>query len=197
MTSEVVLPELGENIETADVSAVLVSVGDSIRRDQPLIEVETEKASLEVPAPVDGRVTALHVAAGDTIKVGQAILVLEGGTAVAQPEPSIVPVEAPAAVVASDGWACPLNLAPLAGDDETEAEKLSLALRQEMGQMRTWYDLAVEQPGARPVGASGLPADQLAEIDALLIHEAHVQTYREGLQLLIPLVGLGRAAGVA
>ena len=78
MTNEVVLPELGENIETAEVSAVLVSVGDTIRRDQPVIEVETEKANLEVPAPAEGRVVELCVAAGDTIKVGQPILVVDG-----------------------------------------------------------------------------------------------------------------------
>jgi pyruvate dehydrogenase E2 component (dihydrolipoamide acetyltransferase) len=77
MTDEVVLPELGENIETADVSAVLVSVGDMVSRDQPVIEVETEKASLEVPASAEGRVARLLVSAGDTIKVGQAILVVE------------------------------------------------------------------------------------------------------------------------
>jgi len=65
---------------------VLVSVGDLIRRDQPVIEVETEKASLEVPASAEGRVAALLVSTGDTIKVGQAILVVEGtAKAVAAP----------------------------------------------------------------------------------------------------------------
>ena len=85
MTGEVVLPELGENIETADVSAVLVSVGDLIRLDQPVIEVETEKASLEVPASAEGRVAELFVSAGDTIKVGQAILVVEGAARAVPP----------------------------------------------------------------------------------------------------------------
>jgi pyruvate dehydrogenase E2 component (dihydrolipoamide acetyltransferase) len=80
VTSEVVLPELGENVESAEVSAVLVAVGDLIRRDQPLIEVETEKASLEVPAPAEGRVTEVRVDTGDTIDVGQVILVLESDT---------------------------------------------------------------------------------------------------------------------
>ena len=81
MESKIILPELGENIEAADVSAVLVAVGDEIQRDQPVIEVETEKASLEVPASADGRVTELKVSAGDTVKVGQVILVLEAAAA--------------------------------------------------------------------------------------------------------------------
>jgi pyruvate dehydrogenase E2 component (dihydrolipoamide acetyltransferase) len=74
---ELKLPELGENIEQVDVSAVLVSVGDFVRRDQPVIEVETEKASLEVPATSDGRVTELLVKQGDKVQVGQVLLRLE------------------------------------------------------------------------------------------------------------------------
>jgi pyruvate dehydrogenase E2 component (dihydrolipoamide acetyltransferase) len=81
VTTEIVLPELGENVEAAEVSAVLVAVGDMIRRDQPVIEVETEKASLEVPTSENGRVKELFVHAGDTVKVGQVILVLESAIA--------------------------------------------------------------------------------------------------------------------
>ena len=91
VTSEIVLPELGENIEVAEVSAVLVSVGDTIRRDQPVIEVETEKASLEVPTSTDGTVKQLYVNAGDTVEVGQLILVVE--SAVDRAEPPSSPME--------------------------------------------------------------------------------------------------------
>ncbi len=73
--AELKLPELGENIETVDVSAVLVSVGDQVRLDQPVIEVETEKASLEVPSTFEGRVEKLLVSAGDKVAVGQVLLV--------------------------------------------------------------------------------------------------------------------------
>jgi pyruvate dehydrogenase E2 component (dihydrolipoamide acetyltransferase) len=99
--NKVVLPELGENIEVADVSAVLVAVGDVIQRDQPVIEVETEKASLEVPAPADGRVTELLVVAGDTVKVGQVILVVEGEPARAAEE-TRAPTPAPPAAAAPE-----------------------------------------------------------------------------------------------
>ena len=54
MAIEFPLPQLGENITEADVVKVLVAAGDAVAVDQPLIEVETEKATLEVPAPTAG-----------------------------------------------------------------------------------------------------------------------------------------------
>lgn len=74
---ELKLPELGENIETAEISSVLVSEGDVIERDQPVIEVETEKASFEVPAEAGGKVVEVTVKSGDTVRVGQTILKIE------------------------------------------------------------------------------------------------------------------------
>ncbi len=81
------LPELGENVESGDVVSVLVSAGDSIEKDQPVLELETDKATLEVPSAVSGTITAINVKDGDTVKVGQVILTVEGaGAAPAQPE---------------------------------------------------------------------------------------------------------------
>jgi pyruvate dehydrogenase E2 component (dihydrolipoamide acetyltransferase) len=85
---EVKLPELGENIETADVAAVLVAAGDTVRRDQPVIEVETEKASLEVPSTCDGRVAEVRVKRGDKVAVGDVILVVEAVPAEAAQAPA-------------------------------------------------------------------------------------------------------------
>jgi len=93
---ELRLPELGENIESADVVAVLVQVGDRVRRDQPLLEVETEKASLEVPSTADGTVREVLVRVGDRIAVGQTILRIEAAAAAAA-----APVE-PAAAAPSE-----------------------------------------------------------------------------------------------
>ena len=85
---EVKLPELGENVETADVAAVLVQVGQTVAADQPLIEVETEKANLEVPAPSAGKIAELLVAVGDKLRVGQVIAKLEEGVATAEKRPA-------------------------------------------------------------------------------------------------------------
>ena len=77
MAMDIKLPELGENIEAGDVAAVLVSPGDHVEKDAPLVELETDKAVVEVPAPEAGVVTAVHVKAGDTINVGDTIASLE------------------------------------------------------------------------------------------------------------------------
>ena len=68
------LPELGENIESADVINVLVKPGDKIELEQSIIEIETDKATIEVPSNIEGVVKDVMVKTGDTVKVGQAII---------------------------------------------------------------------------------------------------------------------------
>ncbi len=77
MAIEFKMPEMGENVDSAEVLTVLVAEGDVIAADQPVLEIETEKATVEVPSAVAGRVTEIHVAEGDTIKVGQVILTVD------------------------------------------------------------------------------------------------------------------------
>ena len=77
VSADFVLPELGENIETGDVLRVLVKAGDTLVKDQAVLELETDKATIEVPSSVAGRVTDIKVKAGDKVKVGQAILAVE------------------------------------------------------------------------------------------------------------------------
>ncbi|HMN49709.1 MAG TPA: dihydrolipoyllysine-residue acetyltransferase, partial [Ignavibacteriaceae bacterium] len=70
MATEFKLPELGENIEAADVVNVLVKEGDVIKKDQAVLEIETDKATIEVPSTVEGKITQLLVKSGDKVKVG-------------------------------------------------------------------------------------------------------------------------------
>ena len=79
MPIEFKMPDLGENIENGDVVSVLVSVGDHIEEDQPVLELETDKAVIEVPASAGGTVTAVHVKEGESAAVGQLLLTLEAG----------------------------------------------------------------------------------------------------------------------
>jgi pyruvate dehydrogenase E2 component (dihydrolipoamide acetyltransferase) len=77
------LPELGEQIESGDVLRVLVKPGDTIAKDQAVVELETDKATIEVPSSIAGVVKEIKVKAGDKVKVGQAILSVEDGAGAA------------------------------------------------------------------------------------------------------------------
>jgi pyruvate dehydrogenase E2 component (dihydrolipoamide acetyltransferase) len=71
------VPNLGENVEAGDVTKVLVNVGDVIARDQNVLELETDKATVEVPSSVAGTVTAITVKPGDKVKVGAVVLTVD------------------------------------------------------------------------------------------------------------------------
>jgi pyruvate dehydrogenase E2 component (dihydrolipoamide acetyltransferase) len=77
------IPELGENIEQGDVTRVLVKVGDTIAKEQPVVELETDKATIEVPSSVAGTVKEIKVKAGEKVKVGAVILTVDDGAAAA------------------------------------------------------------------------------------------------------------------
>jgi pyruvate dehydrogenase E2 component (dihydrolipoyllysine-residue acetyltransferase) len=90
MATEFRIPELGENIKSGDLVKILVKVGDTIEVDQPVIELETDKATVEVPSPVSGVVEQISVKEGDTVKVGQLVLTVNGAgeQTKAAPKPS-------------------------------------------------------------------------------------------------------------
>lgn len=103
MAVEFKLPELGENIEKGDVARVLVAVGDVVAKDQALLEIETDKATIEVPSTVAGKITDVRVKAGDKAAVGQVVVVIDdaaGGEA-AKAAPA-APAQAEAAKPAAE-----------------------------------------------------------------------------------------------
>jgi len=87
MEITITLPELGEGVDSVDVVAVLVAVGDIIDEEQGLIEVETEKASVEVPSTSAGTVTEVHVKEGDVLGESAPIITIEAVEGAVEPEP--------------------------------------------------------------------------------------------------------------
>jgi pyruvate dehydrogenase E2 component (dihydrolipoamide acetyltransferase) len=77
------LPELGENITAGDVLRVLVKPGDTLAKEQPVLELETDKATIEVPSSVAGHVKEVKVKAGEKVQVGQSILTVDDNEAAA------------------------------------------------------------------------------------------------------------------
>lgn len=91
------LPDLGENITAGDVVNILVSVGDTVQKDQPVVELETDKAVIEVPADSAGKVTEILISVGDKVGVGQALLALSdsGGSGSEGASPTAPPSSPP------------------------------------------------------------------------------------------------------
>lgn len=77
MILDVSIPNIGENVESGTVVSILVSVGDTIEKDDGIIEFETEKALVEIPAPERGKVVEILVEKGDELRVGDVIARLE------------------------------------------------------------------------------------------------------------------------
>jgi pyruvate dehydrogenase E2 component (dihydrolipoamide acetyltransferase) len=100
MTIDVKLPELGENIHGGDVVNLLVREGQTIEANQGIVELETDKAVIEVPSPTKGRVVKLLVKKGDTIQVGQTLATLDAADAAA-PAAQAAATAAQAAVTAA------------------------------------------------------------------------------------------------
>jgi pyruvate dehydrogenase E2 component (dihydrolipoyllysine-residue acetyltransferase) len=91
--SEFRLPELGENIEQGDLVRLMISPGTKVSEGQPVIELETDKAVVEVPSSVSGVVKDVRVKEGEKLKVGQVIFTLEGGSVSGAARPKSAPVE--------------------------------------------------------------------------------------------------------
>lgn len=79
------LPDLGEGLESAEIVTWHVAVGDDVELDQPVVEVETAKAAVEVPVPFAGTVTALHAEPGTRLAVGQPLLTVEAVQGLREP----------------------------------------------------------------------------------------------------------------
>ncbi len=96
MTTEVKVPDIGD-FKDVPIITILVAVGDTVSKEDPLIELESDKATLEVPSPAAGKVAEIKVSEGDTVSEGSLILLLEGeggGDAPAKAEKSAEPAKA-------------------------------------------------------------------------------------------------------
>ena len=124
------LPDLGEDIEEADVLQIYVAVGDLIALEQPIVEIETEKATLDLPSSVAGSVTEIHVRVGDTIRPGDPVLSVDvaigsatnstSNTAAESPTPA-----APTPVAPFESPPSPPQLTPVEAVDSDQGMPLS------------------------------------------------------------------------
>src|ERR1700722_6758940 len=88
MTIEIKVPAMGESVTEATVARWFKKEGDAVSRDEPLLELETDKVTVEVPAPADGAIESISVKAGDTVQVGTILGAIAEGKAGAASAPA-------------------------------------------------------------------------------------------------------------
>ena len=119
---EVVVPASGESVTEADIGELLVKIGDVVKVDDPLISLETDKAAMDVSAPVAGAIQEIRVAQGDTVNVGDVmVLIAKGGTGNTAAPAKAAPKKAALATVTSSGKIIEV-VVPASGESVTEAD---------------------------------------------------------------------------
>jgi len=146
MATEFKVPELGEGVTSGTVASVLVEAGESFEADQPLLELETGKSVVPVPAPSAGTIKEILVKAGDEVKIGQAVLTFEGAGAAAA-----------AAAAAADGASAQPTEAGTAGAPATPASaKQGMATGMDMPEDKDGGDnKKITPPSALPGNNGG------------------------------------------
>jgi pyruvate dehydrogenase E2 component (dihydrolipoamide acetyltransferase) len=112
MTFEFRLPDIGEGVVEGEIVSWKVAVGDVVAEDQPLVEVMTDKATVEIPSPTAGTVSSITGGEGDVIEVGQVFLVIDEGGSAAESTLRLDPAEAVDSVASSTS--APEKAAPAA-----------------------------------------------------------------------------------
>jgi len=158
--TDFLLPELGENVATGDVLRVLVKPGDTLTKDQPVLELETDKATIEVPSSVAGQVKEIKVKVGDKVKVGQAILSVDNGAAggaAASSAPPAAAKEAPPAPAPAPKEAAPAKAS-------AAAEKLPTKPAESSAQQEEEDTQPIAAPPSQKVVDINRGARQAAEV---------------------------------
>lgn len=108
------LPELGEGVHEGELVKWKVKPGDDVKYDQPLCEIMTDKATIEIPSAFQGKVDQLHAKEGEMVKVGQLMVNFHGATKEAEKAPAVAAAHAPAAHATVPAAQAPAAPAPMA-----------------------------------------------------------------------------------
>ena len=126
---EVPMPQMGESIAEGTVSQWMKQVGDAVERDEPILEISTDKVDAEIPAPSSGTLVEIVVQEGETVEVGTIVAYIEseGGAAVAAPvasEPATTPASEPATPATTPPAEAPVAPAAPAATPGSAEERL-------------------------------------------------------------------------
>jgi len=190
MTVDLELPSLGEGVESADVAEILVKEGDVVEVDQPILELETEKAVMEVPSPHAGTVRRVLIAEGETIRVGQKLLSIET-TAVVEAA-SVSRPAAPASAPPAAAAPMPASAAPSAAAASAPASGAKGAGHNGSGATKP---PAPPSPAlAAPAPAPPAPAKSAAPATRGAAAPAAAETLGAVVEFTLPNLGEGVAS---
>ncbi|MGV8831188.1 MAG: 2-oxoglutarate dehydrogenase complex dihydrolipoyllysine-residue succinyltransferase [Devosia sp.] len=173
MSTEIRVPTLGESVTEATIGQWYKQVGDTVAADEPLVELETDKVTIEVPAPAAGVLEAIAAQPGDTVDVGALLGAIGGAGATVTAKPAAEPAkaEAPAAAAAPASAAAATSMPPapsaqklinekgLEADDIAGSGKRGQVLKEDVLS-------AMSKMTAAPAAAPGAPAPKPAEAKA-------------------------------
>ena len=164
--TEFKLPNLGDGVAAGDVLRVLVKAGDTLKADQAVLELETDKATLEVPSTVGGKVTEVKVKPGDKVKPGQVVLVVDeagSGAAASAPAPA-AKVEPAAAAPPHPAPAAAAMAGPPGESDEPTDRPAMMAMAAGAGEGSDQTDRpnVLAFSAARGAGPAAVPGAPIA-----------------------------------
>jgi len=165
MTVEIKVPAMGESVTEATISKWFKKEGDAVKRDEPLLELETDKVTVEVPSPADGAIESISAQAGATVQVGALLGAIAEGKAGAAPAPKAAAPKAEAPKPAAPAPAAPKADAPAMPSAKRISEESGIALSSVAGTGKdgriTKGDMlgALEARSSRPAApAAAIPA---------------------------------------
>src|SRR6185503_2674433 len=161
MTIEIKVPAMGESVTEATISKWFKKEGDAVKRDEPLLELETDKVTVEVPSPADGAIESISAQAGATVQVGALLgAIAEGQAGAAAAKPAAAPkAEAPKPAAPAPVPATPKADAPAMPSAKRISEENGIALASVAGTGKdgrvTKGDMlgALESRSTRPAAA--------------------------------------------
>jgi pyruvate dehydrogenase E2 component (dihydrolipoamide acetyltransferase) len=180
--TEFKVPELGENVAGGDVMRVLVNVGDTIARDQPVLELETDKATIEVPSSVAGVVKDVRVKSGDKVKVGAVVLTVEDGAA---PAAAAAGAETAAATTEAKSPDAPGEPAPAAAPEQAPAAPAAEAAASPESRPAASPESRAPSPGDKPADLKiiAMPSRVAQDASAAASQPARVEPARDRAQV--------------
>ena len=138
MTVEIKVPAMGESVTEATISKWFKKEGDAVKRDEPLLELETDKVTVEVPSPADGSIESITAQQGATVQIGALLGAIAEGKAGAAPaaKPAAAKAEAPKPAAPAPAPAASKTDAPAMPSAKRISEESGIAVSTVAGSVR-------------------------------------------------------------